>query len=192
MVKLITTLWHIPVLQTDFFYFKGHKPKRFETSAVDHLTWCSLLPVCVCQGEFKVTERTMSMKELLGALDDGKILEVFGAGTACVVCPVGSLLYQGKVGFHLLLRPSRVFFADFMILFCIICYKYTILFLWFAHSNLVTVNLHNTCSRLVINLILHDVLRIQFTGESQLYLITEVYVNALIVNHSGEQYGLKD
>lgn len=50
------------------------------------------------QGEFKVTERTMGMKELLGALDAGRVLEVFGAGTACVVCPVGSLLYKGTVG----------------------------------------------------------------------------------------------
>lgn len=56
------------------------------------------MSVCCRQGEFKVTERTMSMKELLGALDAGRVLEVFGAGTACVVCPVGSLLYKGKVG----------------------------------------------------------------------------------------------
>lgn len=40
----------------------------------------------------------MRMKELLGALEAGRILEVFGAGTACVVCPVGSLLYRGQVG----------------------------------------------------------------------------------------------
>lgn len=40
----------------------------------------------------------MGMKELLGALEAGRILEVFGAGTACVVCPVGSLLYRGQVG----------------------------------------------------------------------------------------------
>ncbi|XP_016119275.1 branched-chain-amino-acid aminotransferase, cytosolic-like [Sinocyclocheilus grahami] len=36
------------------------------------------------------------MKELIDALDDGRILEVFGSGTACVVCPVGSLLYRGQ------------------------------------------------------------------------------------------------
>lgn len=40
----------------------------------------------------------MTMKELLGALEAGRVLEVFGAGTACVVCPVGSLLYRGQVG----------------------------------------------------------------------------------------------
>lgn len=53
--------------------------------------------LCFPQGEFKVTERNMGMKELLEALDAGRIMEVFGAGTACVVCPVGSLLYKGKV-----------------------------------------------------------------------------------------------
>ncbi|KAI2666319.1 Branched-chain-amino-acid aminotransferase, cytosolic [Labeo rohita] len=34
--------------------------------------------------------------ELMGALEDGRVLEVFGSGTACVVCPVGSLLYRGQ------------------------------------------------------------------------------------------------
>ncbi|KAK7938275.1 hypothetical protein WMY93_001601 [Mugilogobius chulae] len=48
------------------------------------------------EGEFSVVERTLNMQELLEALDQGRVLEVFGAGTACVVCPVGSLLYKGK------------------------------------------------------------------------------------------------
>ncbi|KAM7371562.1 hypothetical protein PAMP_008786 [Pampus punctatissimus] len=56
----------------------------------------SLLDLARSWDEFKVTERTMTIKELLGALDAGRVLEVFGAGTACVVCPVGSLLYKGK------------------------------------------------------------------------------------------------
>ncbi|CAL8288017.1 unnamed protein product [Boreogadus saida] len=56
----------------------------------------SLLDLSRAWGEFKVTERRMDMKELLGALDAGRVLEVFGAGTACVVCPVGSLLYKDK------------------------------------------------------------------------------------------------
>ena len=42
------------------------------------------------------------LEELMEALDAGRVLEVFGAGTACVVCPVGSLLYKGKVGGHVL------------------------------------------------------------------------------------------
>ncbi|KAL4658307.1 branched-chain-amino-acid aminotransferase, cytosolic-like isoform X3 [Arapaima gigas] len=56
----------------------------------------SLLDLAHQWGEFKVTERTVTMKELLAALDLGRVLEVFGSGTACVVCPVGSLLYKGK------------------------------------------------------------------------------------------------
>lgn len=56
----------------------------------------SLLDLARTWDEFKVAERNMGMKELLGALDQGRVLEVFGAGTACVVCPVGSLLYRGQ------------------------------------------------------------------------------------------------
>ncbi|XP_077414382.1 branched-chain-amino-acid aminotransferase, mitochondrial [Vanacampus margaritifer] len=56
----------------------------------------SLLDLARTWDEFKVTERTMGMKELLDALNAGRVLEVFGAGTACVVCPVGSLLYKGQ------------------------------------------------------------------------------------------------
>jgi len=69
----------------------------------------------LCQGEFKVTERTMDIKELLGALDAGRVLEVFGAGTACVVCPVGSLLYRGKVAPQPFARAARL--RKFSILF---------------------------------------------------------------------------
>nr|XP_015194814.1 PREDICTED: branched-chain-amino-acid aminotransferase, cytosolic-like [Lepisosteus oculatus] len=36
------------------------------------------------------------MPEFLGALQKGRVREVFGSGTACVVCPVGSLLYKGE------------------------------------------------------------------------------------------------
>lgn len=56
----------------------------------------SLLDLARTWGEFTVTERTMGMKELLSALHSGRVLEVFGAGTACVVCPVKSLLYEGQ------------------------------------------------------------------------------------------------
>uniref|UniRef100_A0A8B9JFQ5 branched-chain-amino-acid transaminase n=1 Tax=Astyanax mexicanus TaxID=7994 RepID=A0A8B9JFQ5_ASTMX len=65
--------------------------------------------LCVFQGEFKVTERKVGMKEFLDALKGGRVREVFGAGTACVVCPVGSLLYKGQVNQSLLtLSTSNV------------------------------------------------------------------------------------
>ncbi|CAN9505944.1 unnamed protein product [Ophioblennius macclurei] len=56
----------------------------------------SLLDLARDWGEFRVTERSVTMSDLLSAVDSGRLLEVFGAGTACVVCPVGSLLYRGK------------------------------------------------------------------------------------------------
>uniref|UniRef100_G3PP49 Branched-chain-amino-acid aminotransferase n=1 Tax=Gasterosteus aculeatus aculeatus TaxID=481459 RepID=G3PP49_GASAC len=86
-----------------FIYWTNEKgEKELLTPPLDGIilpgvTRQSLLDLARTWGEFKVTERTMGMKELLGALDSGKILEVFGAGTACVVSPVGSLLYGEKV-----------------------------------------------------------------------------------------------
>lgn len=49
------------------------------------------------QGEFRVVERKITMKELVRALEEGRVREVFGSGTACQVCPVHQILYQGKV-----------------------------------------------------------------------------------------------
>ncbi|XP_006898749.1 PREDICTED: branched-chain-amino-acid aminotransferase, mitochondrial [Elephantulus edwardii] len=47
-------------------------------------------------GEFRVAQRTVTMKELLRALEEGRVREVFGSGTACQVCPVHQITYQGK------------------------------------------------------------------------------------------------
>uniref|UniRef100_A0A3P9P5B3 Branched-chain-amino-acid aminotransferase n=1 Tax=Poecilia reticulata TaxID=8081 RepID=A0A3P9P5B3_POERE len=85
-----------------FIYWTNTKgEKELVTPPLDGIilpgvTRQSLLDLGRTWGDFKVTERKMGMKEFLEALDAGRILEVFGAGTACVVCPVGSLLYRGK------------------------------------------------------------------------------------------------
>ncbi|MED6285516.1 Branched-chain-amino-acid aminotransferase, mitochondrial, partial [Characodon lateralis] len=85
-----------------FIYWTNTKGEReLVTPPLDGIilpgvTRQSLLDLARTWGEFKVTERTMAMKELLEALDAGRVLEVFGAGTACVVCPVETLLYKGK------------------------------------------------------------------------------------------------
>uniref|UniRef100_A0A671X8P5 Branched-chain-amino-acid aminotransferase n=1 Tax=Sparus aurata TaxID=8175 RepID=A0A671X8P5_SPAAU len=86
-----------------FIYWTNEKGEReLVTPPLDGIilpgvTRQSLLDLARDWGEFKVTERSVVMKELLEALDAGRILEVFGAGTACVVCPVGSLLYKGEM-----------------------------------------------------------------------------------------------
>ncbi|XP_076852782.1 branched-chain-amino-acid aminotransferase, mitochondrial [Brachyhypopomus gauderio] len=85
-----------------FIYWTNEKGEReLVTPPLDGIilpgvTRQSLLDLAREWGEFKVTERTVVMKELLDSLKAGRVLEVFGSGTACVVCPVGSLLYQGQ------------------------------------------------------------------------------------------------
>ncbi|KAM5237406.1 branched-chain-amino-acid aminotransferase, mitochondrial isoform 2-T2 [Ctenodactylus gundi] len=56
----------------------------------------SLLDLARSWGEFRVVERKITMKELTQALEEGRVREVFGSGTACQVCPVHRILYQGK------------------------------------------------------------------------------------------------
>ncbi|XP_071756584.2 branched-chain-amino-acid aminotransferase, cytosolic isoform X2 [Centroberyx gerrardi] len=46
--------------------------------------------------EFKVTERHLTMGDLCCALKEQRVKEMFGSGTACVVSPVGDILYQGE------------------------------------------------------------------------------------------------
>lgn len=55
---------------------------------------CLLLLV---QGEFKVSERYITMSDLTAALEENRVKEMFGAGTACIVCPISKILYKGKV-----------------------------------------------------------------------------------------------
>lgn len=46
--------------------------------------------------EMKVSERPISLEEVLSALESGKAKEVFASGTAAVISPVGRLAYRGK------------------------------------------------------------------------------------------------
>jgi branched-chain amino acid aminotransferase len=44
-----------------------------------------------------VTERRISIDELIAAHEAGKLQEIFGSGTAAVISPVGEVLYKDKV-----------------------------------------------------------------------------------------------
>ncbi|CAF4134665.1 unnamed protein product, partial [Rotaria sordida] len=46
--------------------------------------------------ELTVSEREITMDELLEAHRENRLLEMFGAGTACIVCPVERIIYEGK------------------------------------------------------------------------------------------------
>ncbi|XP_066561450.1 branched-chain-amino-acid aminotransferase, cytosolic [Amia ocellicauda] len=45
-------------------------------------------------GEFKVSERYLTMEDLSTALNEERVKEMFGSGTACIVVPVGRILYK--------------------------------------------------------------------------------------------------
>lgn len=45
---------------------------------------------------YKVSERLLSVDELVGALESGKLEEAWGCGTAAVVSPIGRLSYKDK------------------------------------------------------------------------------------------------
>jgi branched-chain amino acid aminotransferase len=44
----------------------------------------------------KVSERSLSIDEVIEALENGKLKESFGTGTAAVISPVGQITYRGK------------------------------------------------------------------------------------------------
>ena len=45
---------------------------------------------------YKVSERRISMDEIVKAYEDGSLKESFGSGTAAVISPVGVIGYRGK------------------------------------------------------------------------------------------------
>ncbi len=45
---------------------------------------------------YKVNERPFSVDELVDAIENGKLIEAWGCGTAAVVSPIGQLTYKGK------------------------------------------------------------------------------------------------
>uniref|UniRef100_A0A4X1VCX1 Branched-chain-amino-acid aminotransferase n=1 Tax=Sus scrofa TaxID=9823 RepID=A0A4X1VCX1_PIG len=57
----------------------------------------SILDLAHNWGEFKVSERYLTMDDLTTALEESRVREMFGSGTACVVCPVSKILYKGEV-----------------------------------------------------------------------------------------------
>lgn len=59
------------------------------------ITRSSIIQILKDEG-YKVTERKISITEIIKAHDDGKLDESFGTGTAAVVSPVGKLNYNGK------------------------------------------------------------------------------------------------
>ncbi|XP_066120891.1 branched-chain-amino-acid aminotransferase, cytosolic isoform X1 [Saccopteryx bilineata] len=56
----------------------------------------SILDLARKWGEFKVSERYLTMGDLATALEQDRVKEMFGSGTACIVCAVSDILYKGE------------------------------------------------------------------------------------------------
>jgi len=56
----------------------------------------SLLQLTRAWNEFKVSERPFTMGEMTKAINEGRLLEAFGSGTAAVISPIKSIHYKGK------------------------------------------------------------------------------------------------
>ncbi|MHA1727588.1 MAG: branched-chain amino acid aminotransferase [Promethearchaeota archaeon] len=59
------------------------------------ITRDSVLTICRDWGNQKVSERMLSIDEVIENAKSGKLVEAFGSGTAAVITPVGSLNYKG-------------------------------------------------------------------------------------------------
>lgn len=57
----------------------------------------SIVEMCSEWEGIKVSERKITMGEVTKALGEGRLLEMFGSGTAAVVSPVGGLHYEGEL-----------------------------------------------------------------------------------------------
>ncbi|KAH8235593.1 hypothetical protein KR032_003614, partial [Drosophila birchii] len=60
------------------------------------ITRDSILRMTRQWGKFKVSEAAITMPQVCELLNQGRLLELFGAGTACVVSPVNRINYLGQ------------------------------------------------------------------------------------------------
>ena len=85
-----------------FVYWRNKRgEKELITAPLDGTILTGVTRSCILQlgrqwGEFKVTEDKFTMTELAQALDEGRVIEAFGAGTAAIVSPIKRIHYRGK------------------------------------------------------------------------------------------------
>ncbi|KAG5461372.1 MAG: aminotransferase [Olpidium bornovanus] len=64
-------------------------------SILPGITRDSILALAREWNEFKVSERKFTMKDIKAAAAEGRLIEMFGAGTACIVSPIKTINYLG-------------------------------------------------------------------------------------------------
>lgn len=82
---------------------KGNGAKELVTPPLEGgiilpgITRKSVLEMTREWNEFEVSERKITMKEVMSAQAEGRLIEMFGAGTAAIVSPVGNIYYNDKL-----------------------------------------------------------------------------------------------
>merc|ERR1719229_1677013 len=74
----------------------GYCPMQRAGTISPGVTRDSILRMTRQWGRFKVTERHFTMGEVVSAVEEGRILESFGAGTAAIISPVDRIGWKGK------------------------------------------------------------------------------------------------
>lgn len=72
-------------------------PSLRDGTILPGVTRDSILRLTRQWGEFEVSEGRITMAEIVRAIEEGRMLEMFGAGTAAIVSPIKAIHYQGKV-----------------------------------------------------------------------------------------------
>lgn len=68
---------------------------KLDGTILPGVTRDSILQLCRAKGEFLVTERRYTLPEVIDAVNEGRMIEAFGAGTAAIVSPVEGFSYDG-------------------------------------------------------------------------------------------------
>ncbi|KAF7262320.1 hypothetical protein EG68_00338 [Paragonimus skrjabini miyazakii] len=56
----------------------------------------SILEITKAWNEFRVVENNITMRQVLKAVEEKRLLHIFGTGTACVISPVAELCYKNE------------------------------------------------------------------------------------------------
>lgn len=56
----------------------------------------SILTLCRERNQFKVSEKPFKIQEVMKACKENRVYEAFGAGTAAIVSPVQSFIYENE------------------------------------------------------------------------------------------------
>ncbi|XP_075159043.1 branched chain amino acid transaminase isoform X2 [Haematobia irritans] len=94
-------LTEVGTMNIFMFFINENGEKELRTPPLNGLilpgiTRDSILALTRQWGKFKVTEEKFNMHDIENLLNQGRLLELFGTGTACVVSPVNRISYMGK------------------------------------------------------------------------------------------------